>query len=135
MKLGWDDVIPSPQLEEWLKWIQEIKDVQHYEVPRRYILCDPKKILKYQLHVFCDSSEKAYGAVCYLRVVTAHLVAIQHVFAKSRVAPIKKMTMPRLEFLATLLGCAVLKHVISALDLPDLQVVCWSDSQIALYWI
>ena len=43
--------------------------------------------------------------------------------------------MPRLEFLATLLGCAVLKHVISALDLPDLEVVCWSDSQIALYWI
>ena len=85
--------------------------------------------------MFCDSSEKAYGAVCYLRAVTNQTVTTQHVFAKSRVAPLKKTTMPRLEFLATLLACAVLKHVMSALDFSAPEIVCWSDSQIALYWI
>ena len=135
LKLGWDDVIPSPQCEEWKKWIEEIKDVRHLEIPRRYYEFDSSEIRQRQLHVFCDSSEKAYGAVCYLRVVANHTVATQHVFAKSRVAPLKKTTMPRLEFLATLLACAVLKHVMSALDFSESEIVCWSDSQIALFWI
>ena len=135
LKLGWDDVIPSPQCEEWKKWIEEIQDVRHLEIPRRYYEFDSSEIRQRQLHVFCDSSEKAYGAVCYLRVVADHTVATQHVFAKSRVAPLKKTTMPRLEFLATLLACAVLKHVMSALDFSESEIVCWSDSQIALFWI
>ena len=118
LKIGWDDPIPVPQNIACNKWIEEIKDVTEFKAPRRYADCNSDEIQQRELHVFCDSSEKAYGAVCYLRVVTRKIVFIQHVNAKSKVAPIKKQTMPRLEFLAALLACTVLNMLRSLSIVP-----------------
>ena len=136
MKVGWDDPIPAAQAGAWNEWLREIQNITKYAVPRRYVPCKSEEVAVRELHVFCDSSEKAYGAVCYLRVVTTDgTVYVQHVLARSKVAPLKKLTIPRLEFLAALLGCAVLKHVVSALGVPISSTVFWSDSQISLFWI
>ena len=87
--------------------------------------------------MFCDSSKKAYGSVCYLRIKKDDDIYIQHVISKSKVAPIKGQTIPRLELMAALLGCSVLKNVMQALKivLDISRVICWSDSQIVFYWI
>ena len=57
------------------------------------------------MHVFCDASLRAYGSVVFLRRVrTDGSVELSFVVAKSRVAPLKSITLPRLELLAALIG-------------------------------
>ena len=71
--------------------------------------CRVDEIQNAEVHVFCDSSQKAYGAISYLRAEKGDKVYVQHVMSKSKVAPIKGQTIPRLELMAAVLGCVVLK--------------------------
>ncbi|GBP12586.1 hypothetical protein EVAR_10249_1 [Eumeta japonica] len=68
----------------------------------RWVTCDSAKYT--QIHIFTDASEKAYGACAYIRTVTHDSVEVHLLAAKSKVAPLKPMTMPRLELCAALLG-------------------------------
>ena len=62
--LSWDEDIPSEHKDQWLNWIRGISNLTSIEIPRPYFLTS---ISKRQLHIFCDSSQLAYGAVAYLR--------------------------------------------------------------------
>ncbi|KAK3756708.1 hypothetical protein RRG08_035464 [Elysia crispata] len=90
-----------------------------------------------ELIVFADASEKAYGCCVYLRTTVNGQVFVNLVTSKTRVAPLKKTTLPRLELLAALLAARLLKFVTSALQLETTgnSYTCWSDSQVALSWI
>ena len=58
-----------------------------------------------QLHIFCDTSERIYGAVAYLRTEDEnHTIHTSFVMARSGVAPKKQLSMPRLELSAALAG-------------------------------
>ena len=72
---------------------------------------------KTQLHIFCDSSTKAYEAVAYLRGITESGPQSTLLMAKSRVAPVKQKTfsIPRLELLAALLGARLSQYIIDIL--------------------
>ena len=63
-----------------------------------------KSINEIQIHIFCDSSIKAYGAVVYVRVLTKDGYEISFLISKSRVAPLKKKTIPIIELLAALIA-------------------------------
>nr|XP_006815893.1 PREDICTED: uncharacterized protein LOC102809680 [Saccoglossus kowalevskii] len=88
----------------------------------------------YELHVFVDASDKAYGAAVYLhRDMHSSLV-----IAKSRVAPQKQdITLPRLELMAALTGSRLLRFVFDAFKgkINIEQYIMWSDSQIVLHWL
>ena len=101
---SWDDKLSQEIMKDWNKWINGAKECPVFEIPRCYDtkLSDNSKIM---LIGFCDASEKGYAAVVYLRVaslngdhVSTNLVAV-----KTRVAPIVKQSIPRLELLAALL--------------------------------
>ena len=88
------------------------------------------------MRIFCDASEKAYGCCAYLRVVEGTRVSVNLILTKARVAPLKTVTLPRLELLGTLLGSRVLKFLISELHLSCVTVYkCYTDSMVALGWI
>ncbi|GBN53145.1 hypothetical protein AVEN_86224-1 [Araneus ventricosus] len=96
-------------------------------------LPNPKEII---LHGFSDASEKAYGAVIYLQSVCDS--SDNNTFllsSKSRVEPIKSVTIPRLELAACLLLAQLTRKVLNALKLKIDQVFLWTDSTIALPWI
>uniref|UniRef100_A8PIT4 Reverse transcriptase and RNase H-like protein, putative n=1 Tax=Brugia malayi TaxID=6279 RepID=A8PIT4_BRUMA len=57
------------------------------------------------------------------------------IFAKSRIAPIKGMTIPRLELMAILIGTRAAQFVMTQLDIVNTRIILWSDSKCALYWI
>ena len=123
--LTWDKELPGNFKENWIKWLNELQNLTPLEIPRQYFnnVCN-----EVQLHVFCDSSQLAYGAVAYLRETTPNSgTTCTFVMSKSKVAPIKPQTMPRLELLAAVL--AVLPKFYTS------QIVLWSDSQIVLSWI
>ncbi|GFS65116.1 DUF1758 domain-containing protein [Trichonephila clavipes] len=89
-KAFWDDPIPSSILENWNKFTKESKYLNLISIPRFLGIDQNSDII---LHGFCDASTKAYAAVVYLKSKQE----IHFVSAKTRVAPIKQLTIPRLE--------------------------------------
>ncbi len=87
------------------------------------------------MHVFCDASEKAYGSVAYLRIETGDYIQVAFIMARSRVAPKKQLSVPRLELCAALSGAQLAKTLNSELTLNIRQTVMWSDSTTVLHWI
>lgn len=89
-----------------------------------------------QLHGFSDASLKAYGAVMYVRAINDNrVVTVRLIASKSRVAPLKKVSVPRLELAAAELLSRLYLLVSGAMDWADVQYFLWSDSTIALQWI
>ncbi|XP_055605258.1 uncharacterized protein LOC129753465 [Uranotaenia lowii] len=87
------------------------------------------------LHIFSDAGENAYGSVAYLRICVENTVKCSLVMARSKVAPIKLLSIPRLELKAAVLGAHLSYTVKNNHSLPIHQIFYWSDSRIVLSWI
>ncbi|KAL0169529.1 hypothetical protein M9458_034125 [Cirrhinus mrigala] len=134
----WDDPrLPEDLLNSWKHWESELEDLQHITLPRCY--CSKEfdcSSSSRQLHIFCDASEKAYGSVAYLRTENPQgNVEIAFVTARSRVAPKKQQSIPRLELCAALTGAQLAKVLKTELTLPLTGVTLWSDSTTVLSWL
>ena len=89
-----------------------------------------------ELHGFGDASPKAYGAAVYIRIIdSVGQVSSKLVMSKSRVAPIKEVSLPRLELLAAVVNARLLRVVVDTLQIKVHCVVCWTDSMVTLLWI
>ena len=138
-KLGmdWDQVVPLEYQTKFSKWLTGLKELKTWQIPRNYTGSAWRDIDKFSLHAFGDSSEQAYGACVYL--VTKLKDGRQTsslIISRARVAPVKKLTMPRLELMGSLLCARLLVFVKQALHLPvDCDYTCWTDSSCTLAWI
>ena len=97
LKLDWDEGFSGPELSWWQSWMSELQTVEELRVPR---CLKPSKedIVSIQLHLFSDASESAFAAVCYVRMTDTdgrHSVSL--VMSRSRVAPLKQLSIVRLE--------------------------------------
>ena len=137
MKLDWDEVLPEGVQNEFKFWLEEFKDVRNLSVPRRYFSFLWTSQPSFVLHAFGDASEVAYGACVYLLATAADgSVESALLMSRARVAPIKSVSLPRLELLAAVLCARLVSYVKKALKLPvDQKVVCWTDSTVTLAWI
>ncbi|XP_077374267.1 uncharacterized protein LOC144016825 [Festucalex cinctus] len=136
--LSWDDPIEHHQLkEQWMTWVDQLPNLPQVQLPRAYTppSADTSTVTR-QLHVFCDASERAYGSAAYLRTTDDQgKVHVAFVLARSRVAPKKCLSMPRLELSAALTGAQLVKLLETELTIPIHRVVCWSDSTTVLHWL
>ncbi|XP_066596616.1 uncharacterized protein [Prorops nasuta] len=134
LKLSWDEEIPEPIQSKWLKCYEQLCDFQALSIPRwtGQLLTTRKR----ELIGFCDASELAYGAVAYERLTdeNGHL-SVHLVMSKTKVAPIKTTSIPRLELVAAALLVKLLVHVKASLVGNCDAIRCYSDSQVALAWI
>lgn len=128
----WDSQLPDSLSNFWNSWIDMLKLVTHFKIPRCMTL---KNALFYELHMFGDASENAFAAVVYLRSVTANGTDVNIVSAKARVSPNKMLSIPRLELQAAILGIRLLNTVKKELRISISKCVMWSDSQTVLAWI
>lgn len=131
--LGWDDPVSLAIEDEWKSFAKHIPNLQNLEIPR-YVLCnEPVSI---ELHSFSDASQHAYGACIYVKSVDVeNKVTVRLLCAKSKVAPLKATTMPRLELCAALLATRLCKAVIESLRVLPTRMFHWCDSSIVLAWI
>jgi len=83
------------------------------------------------IHCFADASQHAYGAIVFFMQDNK----VSFVTAKTRVAPLKTLTIPRLELMAALVATRLTTFVLKAIPLHNPQIFMWSDSQIVLHWI
>ena len=85
------------------------------------------------LHGFSDNSKKAYGAAVYLRLEDEAGNPESHlVMSKTRLAPIKRKTLPRLELCAAVVLALLINYVMKALRIVVSKILCWTDSMIVL---
>lgn len=134
--LEWDSNLPIDLKDEWESWCSEIVHLRNFEVPRKYF---PQGITfsdAIQIHIFSDASPKAYGAVAYLRCDTSDdKIKTNLVWAKCRVSPIKRLTIPRLELMGAVIASRMAKYLKNALAFKRVDFRFWSDSTVTLHWI
>lgn len=132
--LEWDQEPPDDIKSKWLEFRLDLKNLSTLKIPRYYFLNGK---VSYQLHGFCDTSEKGYAAVVYIRSHNTSQVDVSLIMGKSRVAPLKKISIARLELCAAVLLSDLLEFVQQSLrvSLPLDEIFAWSDSSIALHWI
>ena len=134
-KVDWDEEVPPSIREAWMRWRSELKLLSTKCVPRyHFVKQSPPTVM--ELHGFSDASESAYSGVVYFRTLDAsgrsHTSLIM---SKTKVAPIKRLTVPRLELCGALLVARLIHYVRSLLDIPLQNVYAWTDSTVVLSWI
>ena len=130
----WDDLLQQKELEIWKSLLGEFKTITNLRVPRCYFPVY-KTPVSIQLHGFSDASCQAYAAVLYIRSIFSDgSVDIQIVSSKSRVAPIKQQSIPRLELLGALILSRLSNSVLTSLP-NHVETFFWTDSMTVVYWI
>jgi hypothetical protein len=133
LKLNWDESIPADIHTQWVQFKKDLINLNKIVIPR-HVICNQPKIV--EVHGFCDASERAYGACIYLKSITeSGDIGIQLLCAKSRVAPLKTISIPRLELCGAVLLAQLSKRVKDSLTINIDREIYWSDSTITLAWI
>ena len=133
---GWDSHVPDELAMAWTRWRGKLTSLQDIFLRRCYKPSDFGKLKSSSLHLFSDASEIGYGVAAYLRQVNTHnVVSVSLVFGKSRVAPLKSVTIPRLELTAATVSAKLGAMLTEELKIPNLVDVYWSDSMITLDYI
>ncbi|XP_011687096.1 PREDICTED: uncharacterized protein LOC105449538 [Wasmannia auropunctata] len=131
--LHWDESVPQNIFTEWSEFAKQWELLDQISFDRKILVEDPQDV---QLHGFCDASNNGYGACLYVRSRGRKgNTAVRLLCAKSRVAPLKTVTIPRLELCGALLLAQLYREASNALDIIPNKIILWCDSTIVLHWL
>ncbi|XP_043482131.1 uncharacterized protein LOC122511131 [Leptopilina heterotoma] len=135
LKLEWDDELTDSLLKLWSLHRAELSTLYDIRIPR--YLKYSKDVIDCELHGFGDASEKAIGAVIYLRLLFRDdSISVSLLTAKTKVAKLKEVSIPRLELCAAVLLVRLMLHVTSTFDSFSKVIHhFWTDSKNTLFWI
>lgn len=133
LKLDWDEAIPINLFTMWNNFYSDMEMLNDIKIPRQ---CEVNNASYFELHGFSDASSYAYGAAIYLRSINDNGEVLSNLIcAKSRVAPVKTVSLPRLELCGALLLSKLSQKILSTIEFKISKVFLWSDSTIVLSWI
>ncbi|GFW55680.1 uncharacterized protein TNCV_120641 [Trichonephila clavipes] len=131
--LSWDEELPDSLARQWRTFQEQLPLLTNIKIPRCILI---SQAIDVQVHGFCDSSEKAYCAVIYIRSKDATQTVVSRLLtSKTRVSPVKPQSLPRLELCSALLLANLLQATLPTLTLPISETFAWSDSKITLAWL
>ena len=132
----WDEELPKGTAERFLEWSVELPKLAAITTPRSYFSGNFEEL---ELQMFGDSSQEVFSAVAFLRdrVTTSSgpQTELAFVLGKARVAPMKVMTVPKLELQAALLAARLKQDICRALTVKVNRVFMWTDSTTVLQWL
>lgn len=133
-ELKWDSPVPNDIKNRWSEYHCELSSLTQFRVPR-WLKTGTNSIT--QLHGFCDASTNAYGAVLYIRTIDCRTNSINTgiLVSKSRVAPLKTLSIPRLELCAAGLLAQLTRKVLATCELHQADCYMWTDSTVVLHWM
>ena len=131
---GWDDELSGLPLKKWETWVTQLANIENLKIRRCY---SPEMMTatQLQLHLFCDASEQAFSAVAYIRTTSESSIEISLVAAKSRVSPLKPVSIPRLELQAAVLAARLAETIKGHHDIKIHSTIFWTDSKTVLCWL
>ena len=132
----WDEVMPDDIVTKFTDWSSELGSLSEIFIPRSYF---KRNFELLELHMFGDSSQDVFSAVAFLRgkIVSEHgsSTELAFVFEKARVAPMKTLTILKLELQAALLSARLRNDIQQALTLEIEKTSMWRDSTTVLQWL
>ncbi|XP_073821565.1 uncharacterized protein [Musca autumnalis] len=131
-KLDWDESIPMRLNTAWEDFKFNLSKLDTIQIPRFVNTTTSSRI---QIHGFSDASMRAYGCCFYVRALDSSGVSCRLLTAKSKVAPLKTMSLPRLELSAAHLMANMWLRIKPMMKFEVENVYFWSDSEIILYWL
>ena len=135
-RADWDEPIPGDIKARWERWRAELPSLEELSIPRCYKPSDFGRVARAELHHFSDASTQGYGQCSYLRLMNNEgQIHCSFVIGKARVAPLKPVTVPRLELTAAVVSVKTSAQLQRELDLEEGEEVFWTDSKVVLGYI
>lgn len=132
-KIDWDDRVPNSILNNWLMFLTNLTSLNKITIPRWLGM---KIGWQSELHCFCDASEDAYAATVYVKSISTNGdIIIRLVQSKTKVAPLKKLTIPRLELCGAHLGSKLAETILKQFIDRIRTCYFWTDSSVVLSWL
>ena len=130
MGQSWDKELSAEHVKVFKDWCSELQEIRTMSINRLYF---DSGCTNLRLHVFTDASEEAMCIVAYLQDDTT--LKLSYVIGKCRVAPIRHMTIPKLELQAAVYGVRLRKLILSEHDVKIDSIYHWTDSSTVLQWL
>lgn len=132
--MDWDTLLDQEKQMFWKRYFDELSSLNLLRFPRSVTPEDT--VGQPMLCIFCDASENAFGACSYIRwKIAENKFESRLLCSKSRVAPLKKLSIPKLELQAALLATRLYKSIMDEMRLTFQKVILMTDSMITLGWI
>ncbi|XP_047502961.1 uncharacterized protein LOC125048341 [Penaeus chinensis] len=134
--VDWDDDISDDLKQQWRRWRDDLIQLKELKIPRCYKPDEFRKVKSIELHHFSDASQNGYGQCSYLRQVSEQgQVHCALVMSKSRVTPLKPITVPTLELTAAVVAVRISSMLKRELGYQELKEFFWTDSKVVLGYI
>lgn len=131
--INWDEKIPEDLYNCWAKWTNNLQSLKKIKIPRWYGIS--KSTSNLQLHIFVDASLEAYAAAAYIRFPSCDGMRCRLISAKTKVAPLKTLSVPRLELNAALIGARLSSQIKKSHSISFDATYFWTDSKSVWCWI
>ncbi|XP_018301866.1 uncharacterized protein [Mycetomoellerius zeteki] len=131
-QLDWDESVPQNIHTTWLEFVQQLETIDQISFNQKLLSDDYGDV---QFHGFCDASSSGYDACIYVRSTGKNRNTVRLLCAKSRIAPLKNITIPRLELCGALLLARLYREVDGVLSIRANRIIFWSDSTVVLHWL
>ncbi|XP_044592029.1 uncharacterized protein LOC123270154 [Cotesia glomerata] len=127
-RMSWDEQLSPSLIYKWTGYREDLRNIESIRIPRWNNIAPGATM---ELHGFSDASQNAMAAAVYLRVTDADgNTKVSLLCSKTQVAPLKTMTIPRLELSAAWLLTELILHVKEVQSLENVRINLWTDSRI-----
>lgn len=126
-----DETLPEETMLDWYKFRESLLSLNNLFIPRCIVI--PGQIIDSQIHGFSEALIEAFGACLYLITTNNEgKRSSRLICAKSRVAPLKSISLQRLELCGAVLLARLADKIITKIKMNISQRTFWTDSSIVL---